>query len=238
MSESVVRLHLTTQRSFPELSRWLTPRELRAFERIKRLKHRRDWLAGRRAAKELLQQYLYEEAGLKLTPLHIEIMHDENGAPYARLPTGPLGLCLSLAHSAGHGLAGISLSGSLGVDLQYIRPVRPDLAERVLTEHERAQLIKHFQAPSPLCSPLPRRGEGMGVRERGIGGRVGDEGLLVLWALKEAATKAQRTRPAPPLHEISVTLREPRCAEIFVRDRALTAQWGRWGEFIWAWAVG
>ncbi len=213
MSESVVRLHLTTQRSFPEPSRWLTPPELRALERIKRLKHRRDWLAGRWAAKELLQQYLYEEAGLKLTPLHIEIMHDENGAPYARLPTGPLGLCLSLAHSAGHGLAGISLSGSLGVDLQHIRPVRPDLAERVLAEHERAQLITHFGEQTP-------------------------EGLLVLWALKEAAIKAQRTRPAPPLHEISVTLIEPRCAEIFVRDRALLARWGRWGEFIWSWAVG
>ncbi|MCS6903047.1 MAG: 4'-phosphopantetheinyl transferase superfamily protein [Candidatus Bipolaricaulota bacterium] len=62
--------------------------------------------------------------------------------------------------------------------------------------------------------------------------------LLVFWALKEAAIKAWRTRPVPPLREIAVTLTEFGHAEIRMRSQRLTARWGRWRDFIWAWAVG
>lgn len=209
MIEPTVRLQFAPERSFPESSHWLAPTELRVLERIRAPQRCPDWLAGRWAAKELIRKHCYEEMGLKLTPAQIEIMNDENGAPYARVQA--LSFALSLAHSAGHGLAGLSPHGPMGVDLQQIRPVRSDLGERVLSERERPQLARFLNR---------------------------SEGLLVFWALKEATIKAQRTRPAPPLREIVVTLTEPGHAKILCRDRALTAQWSRWGEFVWAWAVG
>jgi|GEM_PF-1377550 len=191
-------------------SGWLTPREASLFAEIKSLRRRRDWLAGRYAAKELIRSYLLERAGLALPCSQIEILNDEHGAPRALLP---LNVEISIAHSAGHGLAGLCAQGPIGVDLQQIRSVRPDLIRRVLSERERAQLAQHFA-------------------------RNSIEGTLVFWALKEAAIKAQKSRPAPAFCEIAVRLTEPGHAEILVRSQRLRAQWGRWREFIWAWAAG
>ncbi|MCI2429967.1 4'-phosphopantetheinyl transferase superfamily protein [Candidatus Acetothermia bacterium] len=211
----------------------LTPQETLAFQRIAAPARREDWLAGRRAAKELIRRSLLEAAGLELAPSQIEIVNDESGAPILTSPlpdrervqgegfpcplgkkgAAGLGPTISLAHSAGHGLAGLTTHGSIGVDLQQIRPVRADLSERVLSEHERDQLAHYF--------PEHR-----------------SEGLLVFWTLKEAAIKAWRTRPAPALREIAVRLTEPGDAEICTRFQKLTACWGRWRGFIWAWAVG
>lgn len=208
MMEPGARLHLTTQCSFPEPSCWLTAEELRLFERIRARQRRHDWLAGRWAAKELVRQYLLETANLALDLAQIEILNTPSGAP---LLQGPLcsDIHISIAHSAGYGLAGLGLRAPIGVDLQHIRAVRPDLHERVLSAHEREHLAQY-----------------------------GREGVLIFWALKEATIKALRIRPAPALREIMVTLTEPGQAEVRVRDRELTAQWGRWGELIWAWAVG
>jgi 4'-phosphopantetheinyl transferase EntD len=188
---------------------WLTPREARMFAEIKSPRRRRDWLAGRCAAKELIRSYLLEREGLALARSHIEILNDENGAPKVLLP---LNLEISIAHSGGHGLAGLCAHSPLGVDLQQIRPVRSDLVERVLTERERAQLAQHFAGDSL-------------------------EGTLVFWALKEAAIKVHRARPAPAWCEIAVRLTEPGRAEILLCSQRLQAQWGRWKEFIWAWAA-
>lgn len=208
MIEFVARLQLTTQRCFPEISLWLTPEEIRVFERLKMPRRRQDWLAGRWAAKGLIRQYLLETANLALDLVQIEIGNTPTGAPVLQRP-----LCsdihISIAHSAGYGLAGLALGTPIGVDLQHIRAVRLDLHERVLSEHEREQLAHHFS---------------------------GWEGVLVFWALKEAAVKAWRTRPAPALREIMVKLTEPGRAEISLRTQRLKAQWGQWGEFIWAWA--
>lgn len=211
MREFIARLHLVTLRSFPKPSQWLTPAELHMFERIRAQRRRQDWLAGRWAAKELIRSYFDEEAGLQLTPSQIEIKNDENRAPYLSLTDTGMEerSCISIAHSAGCGLAGLSLHGPIGVDLQQIRAVRPDLAERVLTQHERTQLAHDFAGQE-------------------------SEGFFVFWALKEAARKAQRTRPAAAFHDIAVKLIEPRHAEISLRTQRLKAQWGRWGELIWA----
>lgn len=187
---------------------WLTPREMRALEQITSEQHRRDWLAGRKAAKELLRRY-FLSTGLALKAAQIEIANDEHGAPYLVSPSpAPL---ISIAHSAGHGFAGLCAHRSIGVDLQQIRPVRPTLKERVLAEHE------HKQLASAKSKEAER------------------EGILVFWALKEATIKAQRTRPAPAFREILVTLTTPGHAEISWRSQRFTAQWGRWRGFIWAW---
>lgn len=196
----------------------LTPNEALLLDGIRAAARRRDWLAGRWAAKELVKSYSWESHGVDLSFSQIEIIHDEAGAPVLQSPALPFSLTserkggrgvrvsLSIAHSAGHALAGLCERDSLGVDLQKIRSVSPRLFRRALLPHERAQ-----------CP---------------------DERTLILfWALKEAALKAHRVRPAPSLQEIAVTLTESNRAVICVRDQKILAHWGQRREFIWACAV-
>lgn len=207
------------------LSAWLTPAELSYFQKMKAESRRRDWLAGRLAAKRAIQQFL-ESYGTGIPFTQIEIINDAFGAPAARLlpnhlppfpgreeGNSPLrfgeGLTISISHSEGHGLAGLSEKSCIGVDLQKIRVVGPRLMECVLSERERDQLANHFA-------------------------KSHNEGLIVFWAVKEAAVKAQRTRPAPRFHEIEVLLTGPGQAKIFVKGQKLSARWGRHGDFIWA----
>lgn len=194
-----------------EVSAWLTPAETLAFQRITAQSRRYDWLAGRLAAKELVQRYLLESRGLEPSLTQIEVFNNETGAPTIYLEGRDLGgsLSLSISHSEGHGLAGLCEKGSIGVDLQKIRSVRAAFSERVLNQRERDQLAHYFV-------------------EREL------EGLMVFWAMKEAAVKAQRTRPASCWHKIEVTLTKPGQAEICIKSQKLSALWGRRGEFMWA----
>ena len=91
---------------------------------------------------------------------------------------------ISLSHSAGLGAASwawAGAEGSVGVDAQHIRPAHPGLAARILTPLERAQ-----------AAQMP-----------------GETGLLLLWALKEAAIKARRQTWGRALREIAVCLDTP-----------------------------
>ena len=74
--------------------------------------------------------------------------------------------------------------------MQRIRPAHPGLAGRALTDWE--------------------RGEAAGI--------LGGDGVLLFWALKEAAIKARRRAWGRALREITVTLDgvEPGCAWIAI----------------------
>ncbi len=194
-----------------ELDVSLTPAETLALQRITAQSRRYDWLAGRLAAKELVQRYLLESRGLEPSLTQIEVFNNETGAPTIYLEGRDCGgsLSLSISHSGGHGLAGLCEKGSIGVDLQKIRSVRAEFSERVLNQRECDQLAHYFV-------------------EREL------EGLMVFWAMKEAAVKAQRTRPAPRFSEIGVTVIEPGRAGVCIKGKKLSARWGQRESFIWA----
>ena len=91
-------------------------------------------------------------------------------------------ITVSLSHSAGLGAASwawAASEGSVGVDAQHIRPAHPGLAARALTPASRRR--------RPECP----------------------DGLLLFWALKEAAIKARRQAWGRPLRDITVTLDAP-----------------------------
>ncbi len=154
----------------------LSPRERAQYERLRSARRRRDWLAGRVAAKALLLEHLREtdasasDAFDALKLKDIVIVPDPQGAPKALVQGQKLrGVSLSLAHSHGQGFAGLALlerEGHIGVDLERIRPVHPKLKERILSAEERVMLAEHFS---------PERES---------------QGLVLLWTLKEAAYKA------------------------------------------------
>ena len=104
----------------------------------------------------------------------------------------PAGLSLSLSHSGGLGAASLcaAAAGTVGVDAQQIRPVHRGLAARVFSAEEQAQV-----------GEMP-------------------DGLLLLWALKEAAIKARRLPWGHALRDLQVRLTGLGRAEITVPGEA------------------
>lgn len=195
------------------LAATLSPREQAQYEAFCSERRKRDWLAGRLAAKKLIieDQRARSYSGLK--PAEIEITYGPRGEPQALVRGERLKeISLSIAHSCGHGLAGLShLSneGCIGVDVERIRSVHPRLAERFLSPEELEQLQAHFPNAT--------------------------EGVILHWTLKEAALKALRPLMAsrPSLRQLHVRLAEqPGRAYITLLSyaTALEAHYRRKGE--------
>lgn len=198
---------------------WLTAGEMAALRAWRSDTRRAEWLAGRLAVKRLLQ----DSYGLSprlcavgrdgVAPCIVgpDLPHIPSHLSHSALSY----LCLSLSHSAGLGAATVSdpeTEGTAGVDVQLIRPVHPGLGARAFTPGESAQIRARF----------------------------GDEndagGLLLLWALKEAAIKARRVAWGRALREIEVELLGPASATIHIRgEPALTASYARLGDLNDAW---
>lgn len=178
---------------------WLMPSELAVLDGWPSPRRRTEWLAGRLAAKRLLR----EVHGLD--PLTCRIGRE--GAAPVVLGDCPTGLVLSLSHSGGLGAASVcdrGAQGWVGLDVQQVRPVRAGLAARVLTDLERKQLLAE------------------------LGDAEGRAGVLLLWALKEAAIKARRTAWGRALREMEVRLTAPGRAEISICGEATqTAEYVR-----------
>lgn len=191
------------------LSAWLTSSEQAVLDGWRSETRRSEWLAGRLAAKRLLLE------NLEITPLSWSVGRD-GVAPSC----GGLNLphiCLSLSHSAGQGAATLSDSrteGSAGIDIQRVRPVHPGLCARVFTPDERAQIAECFGAEDSAA------------------------GMLLFWALKEAAIKARRLPWGGALKSIEVRLVGTDEGKIFLPgEPPQTARYDRHGNWWLARAV-
>ncbi len=104
---------------------------------------------------------------LGMAPADVPLAVADDGAP---IVGGAPGLCVSIAH-AGRGTAAVGVAavaaGAVGVDAEPIRPRRPDLWRRILRDDEHALLDR-------------------------LGGPT-DRAQTLLWSLKEAVLKGQRT---------------------------------------------
>jgi 4'-phosphopantetheinyl transferase EntD len=149
----------------------LTPSERAVFAALPLEQRRRDWLAGRVAAKRVLRATYRRRGDIEPPYTAIEIQNDADGAPRLRLDGPPdLGarLDLSIAHSHGAAVAAVSdrfASGTVGVDVEVTTPLSIDLVRRVL----RASEIDRLGDRSTI-EPTP----------------------LEMWTAKEAAMKAAR----------------------------------------------
>jgi phosphopantetheinyl transferase len=190
-------------------SLWLTPSERDVYAAWASEERKSEWLAGRLAAKKLLR----EELGLP--PLDWQVGRD--GVAPAIIGRDLPSLTLSLSHSAGMGAATLSdthAEGSAGIDVQRVRPVHPGLCARVFTPEERQQIAAQF------------------------GSEDSPDGMLLLWALKEAAIKARRQVWGRPLQNICVRLGHPGFAEIDTEgEPVFPAQYERLGNWWLARAV-
>jgi phosphopantetheinyl transferase len=183
---------------------WLTDDELAAWASWRFPKRRTEWLAGRLASKKLVQDTL------GLGPREFTVGR-EGDAPCLIGPILPE-ISLSLSHSAGLGAATHSdkiLEGTAGIDVQRVRPVHTGLGVRVFTAAERRQIAAHFGSEEDL------------------------EGMLLLWALKEAAIKARRIAWGRSLQDIEVRLAEGNKAMISMTGEKPMAAAYAWLDGWW-----
>lgn len=118
----------------------LTRRERREYEALPHAARRRDWLAGRYAAKRAIS------IRRSVAPDAIELASAPGAAPRAFVRTradnwAPLPDRLTLAHRDGIAIAAVFPSGAaIGVDIERIGEVSPPELEYIASEPERARL--------------------------------------------------------------------------------------------------
>ncbi|NMB77164.1 MAG: 4'-phosphopantetheinyl transferase superfamily protein [Myxococcales bacterium] len=137
--------------------------ERNAFRSFRSLRRRREWVAGRVAARRLIASVLEEP------PDEVEIVPSPAGPPRARRHGSDLPLTLSLAHGGEWLLCAVRpgvANAPLGVDLEPLVPRRRQALWRALNGQE----IERFAAADPDRLPLAD--------------------LLQVWTIKEAVLKA------------------------------------------------
>ena len=147
----------------------LTPGERAVLKGFPTEQRRRDWLAGRVAAKRALRGACRRWHTTIPPYSAIEILNDARGAPHFSVDGRPEladRLDVSIAHTDGMAAAAVAdmlASGRVGVDIEITKPLPLELVRRVLQPGE----IDHLREP---VHPTP----------------------LELWTAKEAAMKAAR----------------------------------------------
>jgi 4'-phosphopantetheinyl transferase EntD len=149
----------------------LTAGERAVYAALPVERRRRDWLAGRVAAKRVLRATCRRRGDTEPPYTAIEIQNDTEGSPRFAIDGSPdLGerLDLSIAHSHGAAVAAVAdrfASGTVGVDVEVTTPLSIDLVRRVLRAAEIDRLCgRSTTGPTPL----------------------------EMWTAKEAAMKAAR----------------------------------------------
>lgn len=163
MTGALPRVHLVTpaivERTVARygMAGILTPRERATVDAFPVERRRRDWLAGRIAAKRTLRAALRERGESVPAYRAIEIWNAADGAPrftIDRRPEVGRQLNISISHANGTGLAAVAStmrSGTVGVDIEPTTPVSLALVARILVASELARLTAERDAPTPLA---------------------------------------------------------------------------------------
>jgi 4'-phosphopantetheinyl transferase EntD len=165
----------------------LTDVEYRTLHAFPAEQRRRDWLAGRTAAKRALRAEVRGRGHGVLPYGAIELWNESDGAPrfmIAGLPAIGDQLNISIAHADGAAVAGVAdtnASGTVGVDIEMTRALSDALVGRVLQPAEVARL--RTQAAQPTA--------------------------LMIWTAKEAALKAAHA-DCSALRDVELTWGEDR----------------------------
>jgi malonyl CoA-acyl carrier protein transacylase len=161
------------------LDRYLSVSEQALFKNLKSQKRKREWLAGRVAAKSLIREAKFYHEGAIVPYQAIEIVANDLGAPEIRI-VGDLGpqLQVSISHSAGVAAAMLSSSAKLipGIDVEQIETRDASFAQTYFVESEQT-----------LAKADP------------------DKVLTLLWAIKEAVLKALGIGARVDLRDIVVS---------------------------------
>jgi phosphopantetheinyl transferase (holo-ACP synthase) len=151
------------------LEQWLTPREHATFDTLVVPKRRREWLAGRVAAKELVRRrhHVAGEEALRRIEIVAPAQGPHKGKPSYEIDGVPGPFDLSISHSGDHAVAALAAVAGIriGIDLERIEPRARSFEALALSAAERNVIEELAPAARALA-----------VTER--------------WVLKEALSKA------------------------------------------------
>jgi phosphopantetheinyl transferase (holo-ACP synthase) len=188
----------------------------------------RTWLLGRIAAKDAVRRWLWAHGARAMHPVEVHITNDEQGRPMASLPPDVAGvhpaasaLSVSISHTEWLGVAVVSDTDPIGVDVEPLTPRAPRsdaFVDIALTPGEQ------------------------GLRPDDFGS---DEWVALTWTAKEAVAKAMGTglQGRPRSFEVQAVTDplSPSGLTLWVRDpdgRRWTVASSREGEFVIAATVG
>jgi 4'-phosphopantetheinyl transferase len=159
------------------LGRTLSADEWERARRFRFDKHRRQYVVGRGALRELLGAYL----GVR--PEAVSFTYGPRGKPFLAPPLDARGLQFNLSNSDEMALVGFVLGREIGVDIEFLRQMNDceEIAERFFSKSERLTL---------RTIPYPAK----------------QEAFFNCWTRKEAYLKAVGEGLAAPLDSFDVTL--------------------------------
>ncbi|WP_414515222.1 4'-phosphopantetheinyl transferase HetI [Nostoc sp. PCC 9305] len=99
------------------LAATLSSDETARAERFYFQEHRQRFIAGRGILRTILGRYL------GIQPLQVQFNYQQRGKPVLADTFADSGLAFNLSHSQGLGLCAVNCTRSIGVDLEYIRPM-------------------------------------------------------------------------------------------------------------------
>jgi phosphopantetheinyl transferase len=151
------------------LALWLAPAERATFARLTVPKRRREWLAGRIAAKELVRRRhgLIGDHALGRIEIAARTTGPSKGKPFYRIGGAPGRFDLSISHSGDCAIAALASAPDerIGIDVEHIAARDASFEVLALSDRERASL-----------AALDGEARAIAVTER--------------WVLKEALSKA------------------------------------------------
>ncbi len=151
--------------------------EIARAERFFEKRDRNGFVAARGILREILGRYIGRPAG------ELEFDYSERGKPSVRAEKGRESVEFNVSHSGGIGLFAFAARGSVGVDVEKIRPgvSNIEIAERYFSPQE----VKELQALAPALR---------------------NEAFFLCWTRKEAYIKARGEGLHIPLESFSVSL--------------------------------
>lgn len=169
ISELAASLEHDAARARRCLDHWLAPRERATLARLSVPKRRREWLAGRVAAKELVRRRhrIAGEDALQRIEIVVQREGPNRGKPSYRIDESPGPFDLSISHSGDRAVAALASSPQeqIGIDIEQIEARGESFEALALSTAERT-----------LVSRLAGEDRAVAVTQR--------------WALKEALSKA------------------------------------------------
>ncbi len=115
---------------------WLSERERRILAEMRFSKRRKEWLAGRWTAKQMLLRCLSSLAGRSMATISIE--NHPNGYPLVLVEGQPLPGCVSISHRAEKAAAAYVAEEDtfIGIDLEWIEERHPAFLQDYFTANE------------------------------------------------------------------------------------------------------
>src|SRR5438067_1875775 len=170
------------------LDLWLAPSERDTHARLAVPKRRREWLAGRVIAKELVRRRhgLHGAAALRRIAIEAPQEGPSKGKPRYRIDDAPGAFDLSISHSGDVAIAALAVSEDerIGIDVEQIAPREASFEELALSPHERDDIA-------------------------GLSGEARALAITERWVLKEALAKALGTGLRLHVDRVTVHLHVP-----------------------------